>query len=252
MNHFITAYAGNKRSEYKHLKLNFQDVKNIVEPFCGSSAISFNIWKEHGDTFTYHLNDNSDELMRLYDCMRTQTAETIEEEINKLKDSVKDKETYNAIASKKEHTVYEYIYLHRYYGLRAGLYHEKRCYTNCPFKLNKEQRLFMDFIKSPCVSITKQDWTEPFNKFADDKATLLLFDPPYVSSCNMFYQNKSTNVYEFFYINPIDNFEAKIYFILEDLWIIRLLFGKFVKSSYDKSYNISKKLTSHIIISNIH
>ncbi len=45
--HFIYSYSGNKRNEFKYIEKvidNIDAYDNIIEPFCGSSAISFNIW----------------------------------------------------------------------------------------------------------------------------------------------------------------------------------------------------------------
>ena len=68
MSHFIFPYAGNKRNEYKHFKdyINYDGINNIVEPFCGTSAISFNIWLEHKGRFNYYLNDNSQLIYDTY------------------------------------------------------------------------------------------------------------------------------------------------------------------------------------------
>ena len=67
MSHFILPYAGNKRNEYKYLKkyLNFDGIQNIIEPFCGTSAISFNIWLEHPN-FHFYLNDINKDLIEIY------------------------------------------------------------------------------------------------------------------------------------------------------------------------------------------
>ena len=47
--HFVIPYTGNKYKEYqKHYKsyLNFDGIKTVIEPFSGSCAMSFLIWKE--------------------------------------------------------------------------------------------------------------------------------------------------------------------------------------------------------------
>jgi len=76
-------------------------------------------------------------------------------------------------------------------------------------------------------------------------------DPPYISTCNDFYYDHSMNIYEYLYNNKITNEKAKIYLILENIWIIKLLFQhNFILFEYDKKYESSKKQTTHIIISN--
>lgn len=54
------------------------------------------------------------------------------------------------------------------------------------YKFSKLQLQFFEFIKSPNVFISNDDWIIPFNKFKNDKNSLILFDPPYLSLCNDF------------------------------------------------------------------
>ena len=59
MSHLPFDYYGNKRSECKFFldSIPLKDKVNIIEPFCGSASISFNIWLKHGNKFNYYLND---------------------------------------------------------------------------------------------------------------------------------------------------------------------------------------------------
>jgi hypothetical protein len=59
MNHFIIPYAGNKRKEYNIIKNNidYTNKKIIIEPFGGLCAISYEIYKEKGNIYTFYLND---------------------------------------------------------------------------------------------------------------------------------------------------------------------------------------------------
>ena len=72
-------------------------------------------------------------------------------------------------------------------------------------------------------------------------------DPPYLNTCNDFYFDSKVNIYEHLYENDIKNEKAKIYLILEDNWIIKLLFNKYIIQSYDKKYQTTRKNTNHII-----
>jgi site-specific DNA-adenine methylase len=67
-NHFFIGYAGNKRQEvnkiYEHLDLN--KIDTIIEPFCGTSAMSFYIASLHPKKFKYILNDYDNKLIELY------------------------------------------------------------------------------------------------------------------------------------------------------------------------------------------
>jgi site-specific DNA-adenine methylase len=250
-NHFPISYAGNKRKEYIHFKENIDLVgkKHIIEPFCGTSAISFNIWREHGNAFTYHLNDNNENMINIYKALKTETIDTIEKEVNKVKDSVKSKEDYNNLVKKKDQSIYEYIYWNRYYTIRAGLYSE-RSQTIKPYTFNKTQIEFAQFVKQDNVLITNDKWEVIFDKYKNQSDVLFMIDPPYILSCNVFYQDKSLNIYEYFFENNITTFKSKLIIILEKNWIIELLFGKYFIHEYGKRYEASNKNTSHVIISN--
>jgi len=59
------------------------------------------------------------------------------------------------------------------------------------------------------------------------------------------------NIYEYLCNNDIKKQKAKIYLILENIWIIQLLFKKNNKLLiYDKKYETSQKKTNHVIICN--
>ena len=57
-------------------------------------------------------------------------------------------------------------------------------------------------------------------------------------------------MYQYFHDNKIENFKSKLHLILEDNWMIRLLFDKNIISIYSKKYSVSTKQTNHIIIYN--
>ena len=250
MSHFFYAYAGNKRNEFKlfydELYLN-TEIKNIVEPFCGSSAMSFNLWLDYGDAFDYYLNDIDPLLISIYSLFMNESIEEIVKKVNKIKDTITNKEDFTTFYKKKEKTIYEYIISQKYYNMRPGLYNSKM--HNKPYSLTKKQLLFIEFIKNDKVHITNHDWEKVFNNHNNEKS-LILFDPPYLDSCNEFYSDKRTvNVYEHFYTNKIVDQPSKICFILEKIWIIDLLLGV-PTASYDKVYQLTKKKTTHGLYKN--
>jgi site-specific DNA-adenine methylase len=252
-NHFIFCYLGNKRNESQHFlkHVNLDNVSNIIEPFCGSSAISFAIWLEHKDKFNYYLNDSDKKLIEVYNVLKNETIEYIEEKINIIANSIHNKEEWLQ-ALKQDHDIYNYIFFKKYSALgRYGFYpidFDKRVKT---FKITKETQQFIEFLKQPYVYITNNDWFVVFDNFKNDEKALFMIDPPYVMACNDFYTDKKLNMYQYFYDNKIESFKSKIYLVLEDHWILRLLFmNNNILSKYEKKYEISKKQTNHIIIYN--
>lgn len=251
MSHFLVSYAGNKRNEYKYFKEYIhldQDIKNIIEPFTGTSAISFNIWLEHKDKFNYYLNDNSIDIYNIYKLIKEKEPNEILEKLNAIKNNINSKDDFLNIY-KSNYDVYEYIVLKKLSSFRFGVYEQRKRKTD--YKFTKLQLDFFQFIKSPYVHISNDDWSLPFDKFKNDKDSLMLLDPPYLSVCNDFYQCKTLNVYEYLLYNKIETFQCQIYLILENMWINKLLFrNNKIICTYGKTYQTSKKITEHIIIYN--
>lgn len=256
MNHFFFRYQGNKRQEAKNFidKIeNLESINNIYELFCGTSAISFNIWLQFKDKFNYYLNDNNNMIINIYNTFKNESLEEIEEKINNIKKRIKTKEDWVKIfKDNNNEDTYLNIFFLKYskFGV-IGYYDNSLFYTKKDYSLNKLQLKFLEFIKSPNVYISHGDWFELFDINKDDKKALFILDPPYMQCCNDFYINKSINIYEYFYKNKIQNYKSNIYFILEDIWIIRLLFeNNNIIDYYDKRYEISRKKTKHLIIKN--
>lgn len=254
-NHFFISYHGNKRNEAEDVinNIDFNGVKNIIEPFCGSSAISFNIWKKYGDKFNYYLNDNSKIIISFYELFKVEEFETILYELQKIGNTINNKDDWNNYYKTGEKSVYKDLFFNKYSGmsLRIGLFNTIIDFKKLKYNLNNEQKEFIKFIKSSNVFITCCDWFPIFENHKNNKENILIFDPPYLKSCNDFYLDKTINIYQYFYDNKIDTFKSKIYFVLEDIWIIKLLFSNNkILLSYDKQYGISKKKTKHILISN--
>ena len=254
-NHFIFAYSGNKRNECDILiddiilKYDNKDI-NIIEPFCGSSSLSFKIWLLDKNKNNYYLNDNDIKLMQIYELFKNETIEKINEELKTINDKIRNKEEWNNYYKNGEETIYKELFFRKYsmFG-RMGFYQLNR--PNNLYKLTKEQIQFIEFIKSPNVHLSSNDWFDIFDKYKNDKNSCFIFDPPYINSNNDFYTNRTLNVYEYFYNNKIEQFESIIYLILEDIWIIKLLFqNNKVFETYGKKYELSKRKTTHIIISN--
>ena len=256
-NHFIFSYTGNKRTETKDIINNISnitDYKNIVEAFCGTSAISFHIWQLYKDKFNYYLNDNDNKLIEIYELLKTVPLDEISSQlktINKeINESPEPKNFYNNIHH-KQRNIYDYIYTRKYYNIRPGLYRNNKNIKS--LTENKNLNLFIEFIKSPYVYITCDDWTNCYDKYKNNDKSIILLDPPYITTCNDLYHSPNTNLYENFFNNPIENFKASIFLILENVWLIKLFFRTSkILFEYDKYYGNNQKArkTTHIIISN--
>lgn len=254
-NHFIFSYPGNKRNEAEEFikQANFDGVEKIIEPFCGSAAISFLIWLKYGDKFKYYLNDNDEHLVNIYRVLKSQPIETIEDEVSKIGEKIQNKKDWDDYFRAKDNdSVYKSIFFRKYSTRgRIGLYNLDQRHKK-PCKITDIQRQFIKFIGQPNVIISCDDWFSVFNEHKDNIKSMFIIDPPYVNSCNDFYINKNLNIYQYFYDNKNENYKSKIYLVLEDIWIIRMLYNNYnVLLKYDKQYAITKKKTSHIILYNL-
>jgi nitrogenase molybdenum-iron protein alpha/beta subunit len=96
-----------------------------------------------------------------------------------------------------------------------------------------------------------EDAIKVYEQYKNNKKCMIIMDPPYISTCNDYYLDHSMNIYEYLYHNNITQEKAKVYLILENILIIKLLFQhNNILFEYDKTYEASKKKTTHILISN--
>lgn len=253
MSHFINSYIGNKFKEYeKQYKsyIPFDGIRTVIEPFGGSGAMSFAIWREHKDLH-FVINDISETTFKLYELYRTMAPEELKEKIDERCEYLKVEEHWQAEKKKIKDNIFSYIIFNKFYGFRPGMYPKNKP-VKWKYEWTKLQLEFYEFINSPNVMISNKDWFEVFEEHKDDSTALLLFDPPYLESCNGYYdleRQANKNVYQFFAENDDNKFNSKIYFILEPNWIIKLLFKNhnFI-FEYAKRYSLSKKITSHSLI----
>lgn len=250
MNHFLISYSGNKRGEMKTIKyfVDLTNIENIIEPFCGSSAFSFYIWLENQDkNINYYLNDNDILTHGIYDFIKKKTKEEIENEVNEMLKDFTQEKFKEVIAKKKNKTMMENLCFVLCSRGQMSIYKKREKY-----KLNKNQIKFIEFIKLNNVNIINKDWREIYENHKDNEKSFVFFDPPYILSYNLFYNDLKTDInpYEYFWINDLNNQKCKIMFVLEKIWFINLLFKNNIKYEYEKIYQARKRKTQHLIITN--
>lgn len=253
-NHFLIPYFGNKRNEVKKIYdiINIDDIDTIVEPFCGSSALSYYIWLNNKDkNLTYILNDNNKYIYDLYNlCKDNNKVIDIYNKLVILKETTTNKEKYLEICKKaKEGDLVSYVYINKIYCIRPGLYPSLKKVSDNIFDSFKDAPI-LDFLQNANIKIYNKDAIEIYDEYKSNPKTLIFLDPPYMLSCNRFYNNPTTNIYEYLFNNDIDNEKAKIILCLENIWIVKLLFKNKKSIIYDKMYDNTKKKTEHIIIYN--
>ena len=250
-NHFIFPYAGNKREEVETIIKNIDISQStiIVEPFCGTSALSVYISKLYPKKYKYILNDNDKNLIELYKLMIEKNKKKLkktEKDIDNILKNIKCKEDYIKILSKKDFN--SWFIAHKIYTIRSGLYDLDYKYNEeKPFKFENYE--IFNFLQNENITILNEDAIKVLKDNKDNKEVFMFIDPPYLNSCNEFYSNEyNTNIYEYIYHNDLRNMKFNFCLVLEKNWIINLLFEKYKKIEYDKMYQTSKKKTKHLLI----
>lgn len=251
-NHFIFGYEGNKREEVEKIynSLNLDKITTIIEPFCGTSALSYYISTLHPKKYKYILNDNNKILIELYNILQDkEKIKIFEEKINEKAKNCDTKIKYlNEIKNWRTDPADFYI-CHKIYKIRHGLYKLDYIYK------------YIDLNMCPIVKFLQEEDVTIFNldaieiiKNNDNKKSLIFIDPPYLLSCNEYYdtlQTKHQNIYEYMHYNEIKKYKCRFVCVIEKNWIIDLLFEKIKnKIEYTKMYQWKKRVTKHLIIRN--
>jgi hypothetical protein len=249
-NHFYIPYTGNKREEVEEIynKINFNNIDTVIEPFCGSCAISYYIYTKNPN-LKFVFNDNNKYLKEMYEIIKNDGLEQLQNEINDIIDTITLNENpklkYNEII--KKDCLKCWIIGNKVYCIRPFMYPINKKITHIDLSKHK----IIDFFKNGNITFTNIDGVECYKKYMSCKKNLIILDPPYISTHNDFYLNSSMEIYNYLYKNNMMKVKAYVMLILEDLWITNLLFDKAYKYSYNKKYNgFNKKQVNHTIYSN--
>lgn len=261
-NHFIFSYSGNKRNEiadiYKHI--NFEGIDTIIETNCGTSAMSYYISLQQPKRFKYILNDNDKTLIQLYNILKDEhkTNELNDEvnrlidEFNLLEDDTKRKLYWKEHISNNLDDLNKYVFYRKYavIGRMCPILAKCKRIKQC----NINDCSIIKFLREEDVTIIEGDDINIIEHNKHNKHVIMLIDPPYLQAYNSFYQSNDMNIYEYLNKNQIKKMKARVYLILEKNWIIDLLLndkkGNHILLTMDKCYQMSKKKTTHYVISN--
>jgi site-specific DNA-adenine methylase len=261
---FYTSYIGGKSSEIKYFKedlyslIDSGKITRIIEPFCGSCAVSYHLFEKYGsDKLEFHLNDIDSDLMRLLQEVKEKGSKHIIEWVN---EQCKDltRERFKEIISGSD--VNSYVFKRKVHGLRYGMFPaSNRKYGDYD---PKRYELLDKFFMSPNTHLYEGDYADIFERFKNDDKALIFIDPPYLDSFNAYYyshKGKATEGND----NEIKDM-TKVYADIVNLLkcpckvlsvqnangLLRHLYKDYIKLEYDKLYNFTRKRTKHMIISN--
>jgi len=259
-NHFFFPYTGNKRTEvekiYDSIKDKMENIKCIIEPFCGSSALSYYIWLNNKEkNYKYILNDNNEKLIELYKIVKDEKKfNELFDKLNKIVDKIfsyeefeKRKEEYKKNVNKED--LLGYCLKNRVFQRVPGLF------PSINENFRKRTHLFInapviDFLRNANIEFYNKSGLDIYKEYCNKPENLIFLDPPYLLTCNSLYENPIMDIYEYLVDNDIENNKALIVLCLENNFIIKLLFKKYNSLTYQKRYENNHKKTEHVIILN--
>lgn len=249
------SYFGNKRTEVKYLYdlLDLSNITTIIEPFCGSCAISYYISTLHPGKFKYVFNDNDNNLKTMYDIITDKNkADEFNLIVNKIINSINNKEDY--INTIKENNIYSWFIKNKYYTIRPGLFNLTTNYKNQKIDILKYPISIFFNNEKENITFIYGDGIECYIKYKDDEKNILILDPPYILNNNSNYAEPSLKIYEYLLKNSINKEKAYIYLIIESTFMMDKLFEDLKKITYDKGYfnrpGGKTRQTKHMILYN--
>lgn len=248
-NHFFMSYSGNKRSEVERIleNIDLTNITTIIEPFAGSSALSYYIHTQYPNKFKYILNDNDANLMELYQMAKNGTIREFFNKINSMcfndNGDFIDKDRYKEIVKKKD--LEAWFIGNKFYCRVPRLYPLSGHKTQIKNDLGQG---FTEFLQSDAVHLSQIDAVDLVERYKDDDTCLLFLDPPYINLNNDFYNCGGKNIYEYLHYNR--GFKSKIVTVLNDTWINDLLFADYKVIKYNKVYQQEKRKVIHSLYTN--
>lgn len=254
-NHFYISYFGNKRSEVQYIYdlLDLSNITTIIEPFCGSCAISYYIWTLNPGKFKYVFNDNDKYLKMMYDIIIDDIkVKEFNITINEMLKTVNNKEDYRNLI--KDDNIYSWFIKNKIFRIRPGLYNNEINYKES--NINILNSPICDFFikEKDNITFTDIDANDIYIKYKDNENNILILDPPYLTANNSFYAHPSVDIFNYLFKNSINNEKAYIYLIIGESFIMDKIFEGIKKISYEKKYNNSVRghvnKTTHMILYN--
>lgn len=259
-NHKLISRLGNKDLDLKFFKSYLlQDIATIVEPFAGSFAVSSRFYASQKDKkYKYVLNDTDAAIYWIY----INHDLYIENRI-KINEYCKNYTVKNNM-KKFKLDFYEFVealkmpeilslYFFKLHSVRGYMIK----YLKGDFKpLESDIRVLKN------AEFYNVDYKIIMEKYKDDSSSFLFLDPPYLYSNNLQYSSQSQDassgshdgsdntdmIYEIH--NYMKIAKCKVMLIINDLKIVRYIFGDFVKGQYNKLYSMSLKRQVHLVICN--
>lgn len=238
---FISRFGSKTNDIKEFIELLPMNIKNVVEPFGGSFAVIRDVYNDKKynkfvndlDPILFYVYKHPEELKKAYEVW------------NKINDmDLNSKEKKDKFIKTK---VNDYL---KQYIINSMIIRGTITISKNLENVDED----IKFMKQ--INFSHEDAFKVIDKFRKNKETFIFLDPPYLFSNNETYnpqkeEQDNTDFYiKFFNILNDRTTKAKIMLVINDLKILRWLYANFLKKDYDKIYQIGKKKTKHLVITN--
>jgi site-specific DNA-adenine methylase len=255
--------VGSKRTDIKYYESFMPDALTIdicIEPYGGSGYNSLYLFSKNKNIKSI-INDTDELLINFFTQIKNNT-DTIIDGFNNLIIAYHSKEEFkNILTEFKENKSNNtrrailYLFLNKFHGIKKFMYPLNKKINI----INKEKyAIFFEWLKN--TEFNLKDYTDTFKDIINydiNKKYFIFLDPPYLDSCNRFYNSHNNCVSN--YDNTTMYIDIKNYFkltqkntmlIINKNSITYYLYKKYLKGEYKKIYQYTKNTAIHLIITN--
>lgn len=249
-NHQLFGRLGSKENDIQYI-IDYlpTNINSVIEVFGGGFSLIRKVYSDNLDEYKLYVNDLDNLLYKVYCNYNEYSKLAIElnefvrlEQLNK----VLTKDTIRKIDENKE---YDKDFISFWKG--------EKVIRGSIIKVIKNPINHTNFINiMKKISFTNDDYKVCIDKHKHNDKAFLFLDPPYLFSNNKSYT--PTNIdndmtYIIVYVLELlkdKKTKCKIMMIINDLELLRYLFKDYIKSEYNKVYQLSKNKMKHLIITN--
>jgi site-specific DNA-adenine methylase len=270
MTHFPLVYFGNKRKEVDEI-LKGVDVTaydTIVEPFAGSSAVSFACW-QRGFNGLFVINDTDPMLMKMYEFVRKNGITPLFDYCNENCNEDVWKE-HHAKRKDPDRNVFEWFYQRK---MTTSYGWQKMPKEWKVKRITKKMLEFEEFLKTANIHFSCDDYSNVIEKHKKNTKAMIFLDPPYFQSHNQQYHGNLTSHDDIgdyndgtkMFCDFADLFESKekiahVILVVNAPALLVRVYKKFIRSTYLFTYSlnirrgkegsekIAKNKANHIIV----
>ena len=245
----IFGRLGNKMNDLKYFKhLVPTDAKTIVEPFCGSCAMTLTLFADH-TKYQYHFNDLDPNLFAIINDVNGYLkfkADVVQMHNDFMSDH--DTETTPQLAKLWKSTVQSID------SPFTNFYVNEKFIRSALFKITKDNPDTNHVTIFEKATKTNDDYKTVMEQYRWDKEAFIFLDPPYLFSDNSGYypQREDSDMTDIivFILDFFASCSCKVMLIINDLKILRYLFRKHINGDYLRTYQLGKRKAKHLIITN--